>query len=174
MSSCPCTMLSSIQNLNWKKLPREERERAFREALLHLQFSMLVCDFQQANGRKYIHEHPDNCMSWDTDVVKNRARDKYASMPRFHMCAYGLKSKVQELPVLKTTKLLTNLREVHEKINGVWCPGPEHHPKHQILQGLEGGMKRSEWAQRYPDKFCQAVIEAVQVFLTQGGNDEEP
>ena len=158
VSSPPCTMMSGIQNLNWSKMTREKRERLFYEGLLHLNFAMILCDYQRSRGRFFVHEHPDNALSWDHSTVLDISKQNDVLLARFHMCYFGLKSKVTEIPVQKSTKVMTNMPEVHEKLNGCNCPG---HKLHQILQGMEGGMKRSEWSQQYPDEFCQAILEAV-------------
>ena len=159
---CPCKTMSCIQNLNWKKLPVARREGEFREALAYLDFSMLVCDFQQRSGRKFGHEHPHNCLSWDHSTCADISALPETDFAHFDMCYFGLKSKVTKKPMLKPTKVMSNAAEVILRLDKKKCPG---HECHQILQGLEGGVARSEWAQIYPLDFCKAVVEGVRECL---------
>ena len=163
---CPCTMLSCIQNLNWKKLLVAKRERDFREALAHLDFSMLVCDYQQRCGRKFGHEHPDSCLSWDHSTCVTVAALAESQFARFDMCSFGLTSKVTSTPMLKPTKVMSNAKELIAKLDKKKCMAA--HPEHQIMQGLEGGVPRSEWAQVYPREFCEKVVAGIQECLASG------
>jgi len=162
MCSPPCTMMSGLQNLNWSKMDRFKREDLFREALLHLNFVMFIADLQIQSGRCFIHEHPDSAISWDEQGVQQISRTPGAQIARLCMCRYGLVTKEKGTPVLKKTKLLSNIPAVHDRFHNQMCPG---HDVHQILQGTEGGIARSLWAQIYPDDFCKNMIEAIEEHL---------
>ena len=62
----------------------------------------------------------------------------------------------------KRTKVLTNCPEIFAALNGKVCDNTH---QHQQIQGSENGVKRSQWAQVYPDAMvkaiCQAVLQAV-------------
>ena len=162
MLSPPCTMMSGLQNLNWCKMLPETREAEFREGMLHLNFSMLLADLQVSSGRAFIFEHPDPALSWHHTSAVEMATVPNACHARFHMCCFGLVSKVEKTPILKATKLLSNISDLESVFNNQWC---KVHEAHQILNGVEGGVPRSLWAQRYPPDFCNAIAKLVKVFV---------
>ena len=61
-------------------------------------------------------------------------------------------------PVKKRTKIMTNSPSLFKALNGKFCPG-DH--EHQVISGNEGGMKRSQAAQVYPDSLCTAISKAL-------------
>ena len=58
----------------------------------------------------------------------------------------------------KKTKILTNCKAIYDDLNGRVC---DHSHQHQQIQGSEGGIKRSQWAQVYPDPLVSTICEAV-------------
>ena len=56
--SPPCTWFSSLQSLNWWKMPRDFREQQLREASLHVEFCCVLMWLQTVAGRKVLFEHP--------------------------------------------------------------------------------------------------------------------
>ena len=166
--SPPCTWFSGLQNLNWSTMAVDARETAFRQGMTHLQFTMLLIDLQVTAGRKFYFEHPDGALSWSEASVQRATTREGMKVCRFHMCAFGLVSKVNQIPMIKSTKLLTNLEQLQGTCDQKWCPG---HPTHQIIQGMEGGTKRSEWAQIYPPAFCAAVANAIKNYVCGAGEE---
>lgn len=77
-------------------------------------------------------------------------------LAQFDQCQFGLVSKVSRKPVKKRTFVLTNCRQVFENLHQKFCPGNH---THQIIQGSEGGKKRSEAAQEYPDALVAAICQ---------------
>ena len=53
---------------------------------------------------------------------------------------------------------MTNSASLFKAFNGKFCPG-DH--EHQVISGNEGGMKRSQAAQAYPDSLCTAISKAL-------------
>ena len=145
--------------LNWAKMTQEKRETLLREAILHLEFSLLLADYQQSYDRKFALEHPDKALSWNSSKIKYLMdKDQCIRLARFDMCCFGLRSKVHLSPHRKTTRILTNMAPLWEKLNNCRCTaGHVHKP----IQGSEGGMRRSRWAQRYPDAFCALLARAA-------------
>ena len=157
--SPPCTWFSTLMQLNWAKIPQEKRETLLREAILHLEFSLLLADYQQSCGRKFVLEHPDKALSWNSSKIKYLTdKDQCICQARFDMCCFGLRSKVDLSPHRKPTRILTNMALLWEKLNNCRCTvGHKHTP----IQGSEGGMRRSRWAQVYPDAFCALLAQAA-------------
>ena len=145
-------------NLNWRKMLPDKRESLLREGLLHLEFAMLLADLQRSEGRLFAHEHPDLALSWNNNKIAYLQQDPAVRIARFDMCCYGMRTMVNMAPVRKTTKVLTNLQALHTVLHNCLCH--EKHT-HTPIQGSEGGVRRSTWAQRYPEQFCKTVAETV-------------
>ena len=62
------------------------------------------------------------------------------------------------MPMQKATTLLSNIPGIYSRFNKVYCDGRH---THQQIEGEEGGCKRSTWAQKYPDKLCETIGDAV-------------
>ena len=46
------------------------------------------------------------------------------------------------------------------KLRGCFCKN-NHGCEHQLIQGAEGGIPRSVWAQRYPRGFIDAIVQEI-------------
>ena len=57
---------------------------------------------------------------------------------------------------------MTNSLEIFNLFHGKFCTG-DH--QHQVISGSEGGMKRSQAAQCYPEPMIRALCEGL---LTEG------
>jgi hypothetical protein len=161
MLSPPCTMFSGLMNLNWFKLPVDRREQSLINGTTHLEFSMLLADLQHSSGRGFCFEHPQTARSW-----KNERVDKMkgqVQMATFDQCMFGLRSKVDAILMKKTTRLLTNIPQLHAAFDGRRCDKSHHHVS---IQGTEGGEKRSVWAQRYPAPMCEVLIATCKAFAS--------
>lgn len=58
----------------------------------------------------------------------------------------------------KRTKVLTNSVAIFEALNGKFCCKTH---QHEQIQGSEDGIKRSQWAQVYPEAMVTTICEAV-------------
>ena len=160
MMSPPCTWFSQLMNLNWAKIKPVLREQAFQDATMHLEFCMLLADLQQSQGRGWAFEHPDGAKSWHNCKVETLLKSG-ALVARFDQCCFGLVSKVDGTPMRKRTKVMTNMNAVQNAFDKKFCDcGHEH----QVVQGSEGGEKRSVWAQRYPPMMCETAAVAFAAY----------
>lgn len=152
--SPPCTLFSTLMNLNWCKMPRATREAKFLEGLLHLEFCCLLMDLQISEGRKVVFEHPQSALSWQNSQLKEIAKLPGVSPVHFDMCEFGLVSPIEGVPLQKATVILSNLPQLLTKLRDKKCKGMH---KHKVIQGKEGGILLSTWAQRYPREFCEVI-----------------
>ena len=76
----------------------------------------------------------------------------------FDQCAFGLCTKIDKVPMRKRTYLLTNCDKVIARFSNKLC-SRDH--KHRVIEGSEGGMKRSVWAQFYPPSMVEALVDCV-------------
>ena len=84
-------------------------------------------------------------------------------MSKFDQCQFGLKSKVSQTPMNKRTILMSNIPSLHQNFDGQLCDGMH---SHIMVQGCEGGEKRSTWAQRYSDLMVSMIAQAVREHLS--------
>ena len=75
-------------------------------------------------------------------------------------CMLGLVSKVTETPMRKRTRIMTNSHELIKLLSGKCCDKTHSHQK---IEGNEGGVKRSVWAQVYPPGLVQIIAEAARL-----------
>ena len=103
-------------------------------------------------------EHPASASSWRTPHVQAVANAEGVFQVTFDQCMFGLVSKVTQTPMRKRTRLLTNCQRVRERFSNGMC---DNSHDHQIIEGAEGGMKRSVWAQHYPIGFVEALVDCL-------------
>lgn len=76
----------------------------------------------------------------------------------FDQCMLGLVSPVDRIPMKKATKVLTNSNLLFEALDGKTCCGTH---QHTVIQGSEGGQKRSQAAQVYPPEMVRVICQAL-------------
>lgn len=69
MLSPPCTMYSTMQNANWKKMNPAIKEQRLQEAHCLLDYAMNVASHQIIQDRFFAHEHPYRATSWQRRSV---------------------------------------------------------------------------------------------------------
>ena len=69
----PCTVFSSMQNINQKHHGTPEWQRRYEEGLTLLQFSVGVYWDQISRGKFFLHEHPATAPSWDLSIIRELA-----------------------------------------------------------------------------------------------------
>ena len=73
LAAPPCTVFSSMQNINQKHHGTPEWEKKYEDGLTLLQFSVDVCWDQKARGKFLLHEHPATASSWDLPMIRELA-----------------------------------------------------------------------------------------------------
>ena len=69
----PCTVFSSMQNINQKYHDTPEWHNKYEEGVSLLQFAVDVYWDQVARGKFFLHEHPATASSWDLPMIKELA-----------------------------------------------------------------------------------------------------
>jgi hypothetical protein len=62
--SPPCTYLSSLNFSNWGKMCPVGRDTKLREAILHVDVSMWIAEFQAKHDAYFVFEHPAGAQTW--------------------------------------------------------------------------------------------------------------
>ena len=118
IGSPPCTMFSSLMNLNKGKMSKGEYGRRMKEAKEHVKFCIELYRMQVKGGRFFLHEHPHQASSWRMPEIIELAATEGVDTATCDMCAYGMKVKDEQGIALaaKRTKLLSNSPEVLKRV----------------------------------------------------------
>ena len=169
----PCTFWSSLSR-RWNRRSPSEDEKLRTEALMHLIFSLQICQYQAHLGRYCSFEQPPQAASWHLDIVQDMLRGHRMSimpatggMPlrpmglfNFDSCAWGHTDPGNGLPYKKAQRFASNAdmsslcrkccrQHVHQIVDGVVQGGPRH------------GERRSVVAGEYPMDFCMAWARVI-------------
>jgi hypothetical protein len=158
--SPPCTIFSELQRLwNIKKMSKETFDKKWNEGMVYLNHSMECALVQIRSGRYFVFEHPWKASSWNTSIVQHVLAQPGVKTVDFDQCSLGLTSKIHKLPMRKRTKLMTNSETVVKFFTPCQC---NRSHIHQTIQGSEGGVRRSVWAQCYPPPMVQLLAKSAQ------------
>ena len=155
--SCPpCTLFSAIQALwNFKRMDKNVVKQRWDKAVVLVDHAMACAEKQVIERRRFLFEHPASATSWGLPSVVRVSSLPGVQSVVFDQCLMGLCSKEHKTPIRKRTRLLTNCPNVIVKFKGLIC---KHQHYHQVLEGVEGGVKRNKWAQRYPAPLVDAFL----------------
>jgi hypothetical protein len=158
--SPPCTIFSELQRLwNKKKMLPHVFDERWAEGKLYLSHSMQCARKQYDEGRKFVFEHPERAASWKEEEVETVLNLPGVQIVVVDLCMLGLRSKVSGTPMRKRTKFMTNCCNIAQRFACVGLCDRTH--EHQTIQGAEGGVRRSVWAQCYPAPLCQLLADSV-------------
>ena len=110
-----CTAFSTWQRLNATRTNAEARRRAYQEACMHIEFVTLLYHDQLADGRYFLHEHPQFASSWDLDCIKQLLRIPGVARARGDQCQYGAEAPhgpLKGCPVMKPIGFMSNSVEI--------------------------------------------------------------
>ena len=118
IGSPPCTMFSSLQNLSKGRRNKADFDRKMKTAKEHVKFCLEIYKMQMAEGRYFLHEHPNSAKSWEMPEVADMVAHEDVDVVTCDMCAYGLKiaDALGEGLVEKRTKLMSNPPEVLKRV----------------------------------------------------------
>ena len=173
----PCTVFSSMQNINQKHHGTPEWEKKYEDGLTLLQFSVDVCWDQISRGKFFLHEHPATASSWDLPGIRELAEHPGVSIVTGDMCRWGMhlpeessnQGTEHSVLVKKPTKWMTNCSALASLL-GVRCTGGHEHSK------LEGS-KRTSQASKYPTALVNGIlntIKKVKSRLTDANHARDP
>ena len=106
----------------------------------------------------FAFEHLMTASSWEQACVQRVQALPGVQQVDFDQRMLGLNRKVSEIPMRKRTRILTNMPALVHLLRDARCDGA--HP-HQVIQGSEGGCKRSTWAQCYPAGLVNILVTAA-------------
>ena len=150
---------------------------------MHMEFVTQLYRDQVAEGRYFLHEHPQFASSWDLECVKRLMQLPGVDRTRGDQCQYGAEAPhgpMKGWPVMKPTGFMSNSPEILKALSkrctgsrasasegaagtGTWCSrkqGGKHAP-------CAGSICR-EMA-KYPRELCRAVISGLTAQLHADG-----
>ena len=160
IGSPPCTAMSQMQNINKERRDPETVKKEIRAAEEHVRFCVTLYKLQVKNRRYFVHEHPAGASSWQMKEMIELVMMTGVDVTTFDMCCFGMVATQdgEEGPVRKRTKLASNSKEIHKRVNRK-CPNDTGEGERHVHVVLEGG--RTKNAQVYPRQFCRAICEGI-------------
>ena len=123
--------------------------------------------YQVAHGRYFLHEHPAQATSWQTDIVKKIMNLEGVGRVVGHQCQYGAESGGQ--PIKKPTGFMTNCEGIRKALsktcsgrNG-WCIR-DGGGQHVLCNGRVARM-----AAIFPIRLCKAILSGLKNQLRSDG-----
>ena len=89
----PCTVFSSMQNINQRHNVGEVWELKYQQGLAHLEYAVQLYWEQISRGRFFIHEHPAAASSWGLSLIKELERHPGVQVVTGDMCRWGMTQK---------------------------------------------------------------------------------
>jgi hypothetical protein len=155
VGSPPCTMFSSMQNMN-KNKGKAEWEKRRRAAEVLLTFAAAVYKLQLLAGRHFLHEHPAGATSWSHPAMSRLLATPGVGAVVAHQCAYGLQASTPgggQALAKKPTRFMSSAPAVLEALSRR-CPGG--HPHAPLVGGT-----RARDAAVYPPGLCEAIAQGA-------------
>jgi hypothetical protein len=157
--SPPCTAFSVLQELwNFPRLSAEKVKHIWSIGMTFLIHAMNAAQLQLNSGRYFIFEHPAGATSWKQPCVQKISMQPGVFVIQFDQCMLGLVTKVDQIPTRKRTKIMTNIPALVKLLSVYKCDRSHDHCR---IEGTEGGVKRSVWAQCYPEALCNVLAKSV-------------
>ena len=171
----PCTFWSTLSRRCNKRTP-SYNEQLRLEALVHIVFSVQLCQYQQSRNRLCSFEQPRRAASWHLDIVQHMLTGSSVAvmlasggtgaqpMKRFNFvsCCWGHKDLGNRKLYKKARCFASNADlskfcfactggHEHQKIEGFVSGGPRH------------GQRRSQVAGEHPMDFCMAWAKYIKI-----------
>ena len=153
--SPPCTMFSTMQNLNFHKMNEKQFKAHMEDAIMHFAFAVLLCIRQAKARRLFLLEHPVGASSWSLKMTKLLSAIPGVRRVNFDFCMLGMLSRDNDgiAPAKKRISIMTNSLTVAQELEKYQCDGAH---RHVILSG-----EKCRKAQIYPEQFCKAILTAA-------------
>ena len=133
-----------------------------------LKFALEIYELQLAEGRHFLHEHPDSAASWQVPRMVALRRRQGVGEVVAHLCQYGLVTPGPDgrpKPAQKPTRFLSSAPELLQRLGQRCTQDHEHQP-------LTGG--RAAAAAIYPPALCRAMLRGIEAQRRREGQIFEP
>ena len=172
IGSPACTAFSTWMALNEAKSKDAAAvRRAKIRAIVHMDFVIELYYDQLADGRYFLHEHPQNATSWQLTQMKSLGEAQGVVRVNGDQCQYGAqiqRGSRKGDPIKKPTGFLTNSPRVAEALSAK-CTGVggacsrDAGGRHALCSG-----QHAKDAAKYPRRLCRAMLRGI---AKQGRDD---
>ena len=139
IGSPPCTLFSTLQNINWARYSGDDAWRqTFYEELTkakrHVAFCCRLYRYQLSRDKYFIHEHPWSAASWKEWEVETLLRDERVVAVKSDLCRFGMMTAGDDgrrAYVRKRTGFMTNSQCIAKELEGE-CPGGHTHTRNWL------------------------------------------
>ena len=141
---------------NYRRLDPEIVRQRIHEGNVLLNFALEIYEFQLAEGRHFLHEHPASACSWQVPRMAALRKHQDVSEVIAHLCQYGLMTPGPDgtpTPAQNPTRFLSSAPELLSWL-GQLCPGDHNHQ--QLISG------RASAAAIYPPALCRAMLRGIE------------
>ena len=155
VGSPPCTAFSRLQGLNFPRMDPDRVARTMKEAKAHLHFVISLYHIQLAEGRHFLHEHPQGATSWKDPRMVRLLKRANVGVTVADQCMYGLTTKGpsgEEVRAKKPTQWASSSPHMLRRLS-TRCDGTHHH------QHLISG--RAAAAAYYPPKLISQILRGM-------------
>ena len=106
----PCTMFSSLQQLNIAKMQDEDISARAKDAVTHFAFAVMLYMRQSRGNRLFALEHPVGALSWTLQLAALLLQCPGARRVNFDFCMRRMESEDENgvAPAKKMTSIYTN------------------------------------------------------------------
>ena len=169
----PCTVFSTMQNINQKHQHSSAWEQKYQEGCELLQFASQCYWDQIERGMFFLHEHPATASSWNMDCMAELEAHPGVYTVVSDMCRWGMRVR-DEIPedptqpylIKKPTKWMTNCRQLADLLS-LRCEGNHSHVR------LEGG-NLTKRAASYPLPLVRDILKVISKVKQIFGNANYP
>ena len=134
--AAPCTVFSSMQNINQKHHQIPEWDKKYAEELALLEFSVDVYWSQISRGQFFLDEHLATAASWECTAIQELAEHPGVVVVTGDMCKWGMhlaeemdnQGTDEAARVKKPTKWMIN-SSLLASVLSARCPGRYEHSK---------------------------------------------
>ena len=141
-----------------RKVRGEAYKKVLSEAKELLIFAMEVCIEQHIAGRKFVFEHPWLAESWFQRCVQEMLSLEGIERVKLDQCMYDLRDVVTCKRHKKSIGIMTNCKNISRRMHKLYSGDHEHEHIFGSVKIKWEWRRRSEFAQRYPQKMVNVII----------------
>jgi len=162
-----CTAFSAWQYINNSKRDPAVVAKEYARGLRHLTFCCEMYEYQVSQGRYFLHEHPAQATSWQTQIVKRIMDLEGVARTVGHQCQYGAESDGH--PIKKPTGFMSNCAGIRKALSKT-CLGRKGNcsriagGQHILCNGRVARM-----AAIFPVRLCKAILGGLRDQLRADG-----
>ena len=140
-----CGQFNVMNNINYPKMTKEEKEQEINYGRTHLDFCMKLYEIQWRDACYLLHKHPESANSWHEESVTKMLRCQGVIRVTSDQRKYGLPASdgQRTSPARKRTSFMTNSPCIAQKLS-LRCPNTQEYQVHDHVILINGRAKASQ------------------------------